>query len=79
MNKELKPVEKRLAIGRTWADRMENLLARERVKNPDYSEAKFCEKHGFDCGFFNRNKNLRVVPSQKTVEAIEKAFAKEGI
>jgi hypothetical protein len=77
MTKEkLTPVEKRIAIARTWAARIKKMT--DRKKNPK-SEAEFCRDNGFDFGLFNRNKNLRVVPTQRTVDRIEKALKKEGI
>lgn len=79
MSDDLTPVEKRIATARTWSGRIDKLLKRKKKKNPDYSEAEFCRTHKFDYGFFNRNKNLRVVPTQKTVDAVEKALQKEGV
>lgn len=76
---ELTPVEKRIATARTWLKRVDALLAKRRKKDPNYSEAEFCRDHDFDYGFFNRNKNLRVIPSQKTVDAIEAALKKERV
>lgn len=77
--KELTPVEIRLATARTWDKRVDALLKTRRKKDPKYSEARFCEAHGFDVGFFNRIKNIRVVPTQKTVDSVEKALKKEGV
>jgi hypothetical protein len=79
INKELTPVEIRLATARTWKKRVDGLLKNRRKKDPDYSEAQFCEAHSFDPGFFNRIKNIRVVPTQKTVDSVEKALKKEGV
>jgi len=79
MTKKLTPVEMRINKARKWPDRIEALLKKKRKKDHNYSEAEFCRKHDFDYGFFNRNKNLRVVPSQKTVDAIEKALKKEKV
>lgn len=79
MSKELTPVEIRLATARTWLKRIDALIKSRRKKDPDYSEAKFCEDHTFDKGFFNRVKNIRVVPTQKTVNSVEKALKKEGV
>lgn len=79
MSKELTPVEIRLATARTWLKRIDALLKSQRKKDPDYSEARFCEDHAFDKGFFNRVKNIRVVPTQKTVDSVEKALKKEGV
>ena len=79
MNDDLKPVEKRIALARKWEKRIDTLLKRRRKKDPNYSEAEFCRTHNFDYGFFNRNKNLRVVPTQKTVDAIESALLAEGV
>ena len=79
MNKELTPVEKRLAVARTWAGRIDKLLAKRQKKNPAYSEAEFCRTYNFDFATFNRNKNIRVVPTQKTVDAIENALKTEGV
>ena len=76
MQDNLTPVEKRIAIARTWPDRVNKFVTR---KNKPMSEAEFCRKHGFDYGFFNRNKNLRVIPKQQTVDAIEKALKTEGV
>lgn len=76
MSDNLTPVEKRIAVARTWPGRIDKLINRKR--NPK-SEAQFCKEHGFDVGFFNRNKNLRVVPTQKTVDRIEKALTSEGL
>lgn len=79
MSKDLTPVEIRLGTARTWKKRIESLLKSRRKKDPDYSEAQFCEAHGFDCGFFNRVKNIKVVPTQKTVDAVERALKKENV
>jgi hypothetical protein len=76
MSDDLTPVEKRIAIARTWSKRMKTLVNRKRG---GMSEAEFCRKHEFDPGFFNRNKNLRVVPTQKTVDAIQTALQTEGV
>lgn len=76
MIENLTPIEKRIAIARTWRSRVEKLISR---KKAPMHEADFCKKHKFDTGFFNRNKNLRVIPSQKTVDAIEKALHSEGV
>jgi hypothetical protein len=79
MSKDLTPVEVRLATARTWLKRIDALLKSRKKKDPKYSEARFCEAHAFDVGFFNRLKNVRVVPTRKTVDIIEKALKKEGV
>lgn len=79
MVKELTPVEIRLVTARTWKRRIDGLLKNRRKNDPDYSEAQFCDTHSFDPGFFNRIKNIRVVPTQKTVDSVEKALRKEGV
>ncbi len=79
MKKELTPVEIRLETARTWEKRIGNLLKTRHKKEPGYSEAQFCRTHGFDFGFFNRLKNVRVVPTQKTVDSIERALKREGV
>ncbi len=79
MKKELTPVEIRLEVARTWQRRIGNLLKTRRKKEPGYSEAQFCRDNNFDFGFLNRLKNVRVVPTQKTVDAIEKALRREGV
>lgn len=76
MSENLTPVEKRIAIARTWAKRIEKLTNR---KNNSKSEAEFCRDHDFDPAFFNRNKNLRVVPTQRTVDRFENALQSEGV
>lgn len=73
MKYELTPIEKRIKIARTWAKRVEKL-----VEN-GMSEQAFCRKHKFHASFFNRNKNLRVIPSQRTVNRFEKALKEEGV
>lgn len=78
-SKEMKPIEKRLETARSWKKRVDTLLAKRKKKDPEYSEAQFCRQHGFDFGFFNRVKNVQVVPTQKTVDAVEKALRKEGV
>lgn len=75
----LTPVEIRLATARTWKKRIDALVKNRLAKDPKYSETKFCEAHKFDPGFFNRIKNIRVVPTQKTVDSVEKALKKEGV
>lgn len=79
MSNDLTPVEKRIAVARTWGNRVDTLLKNKKKENPNYSEATFCRTHNLDCGFFNRLKKLRAVPSQKTVDAIESALKKEGV
>lgn len=79
MNTKLTPVEKRLVIARTWSKRIDKLLAKREKQKIQFSEAEFCRKYNFDYSFFNRNKNIRVVPSQKTVDAIENALKSEGV
>lgn len=79
MNKDLTPVEVRLATARTWLKRIDALLKSRKKKDADYSEARFCEAHSLDVGFFNRLKNIRVVPTQKTVDRIERCLKKEGV
>ncbi len=79
MSKELTPVEIRLTTARTWNKRISGLLKTRRKHDPDYSEAQFCRDYDFDCGFLNRLKNIRVVPTQKTVDSVEKALKKEGV
>lgn len=85
MAKESSPVdirlnqtEIRLATARTWKNRIDALIKKMRKVYPPYSEAQFCRDHGFDAGFFNRLKNIKVVPTQRTVDSIEKALRKEG-
>ena len=58
---------------------MESLVKKRKANSntADYSEAQFCRDHKFDYGFFNRIKNLRCVPSARTVKLIEDAFKKE--
>jgi hypothetical protein len=77
MNKGLTPVEMRIAIARSWSDRVQFMIETQKEPDIHFSEKLFCLKHGFDCGFFNRNKNLRSVPSQRTVNRIEAALEKE--
>ncbi len=79
MKNELTPVEIRLETARTWEKRIGNLLKTRRKKEPAYSEAQFCRDHHFDFGFLNRLKNVRVVPTQKTVDSIERALRREGV
>jgi len=79
INIELTPVEKRLATARTWIKRIDSLVRTRQKKYPKYSEAMFCCSHGFDPGFFNRVKNIRVVPTQKTVDSVERALKREGV
>lgn len=79
MATELTPVEKRIAVARTWSKRVDTLLKKKQKKDPEYSEAKFCEAHSFDVGFFNRLKNFKQIPTQKTVDAVEAALAAEGV
>ena len=74
---DLTPTEKRIATARTWAGRVDTLIKKKQKTDPSYSEAQFCRDHDFDYGFFNRTKNVRVVPTQKTVDLIEKALSKE--
>lgn len=76
---EKKPVEKRLEVARSWKKRVDSLIAKRRKKDAEYSEARFCNEYGFDVGFFNRIKNVKVVPTQKTVDLVEKALRKEGV
>ena len=76
MNDLLTPVEKRIAIARTWASRIEKLTNK---KNGGKSEAEFCRVHNFDTASFNRNKKLRAIPSQKTVDLIESALKAERV
>jgi hypothetical protein len=71
--------EARLNIARTWNKRISGLLKKRRKYDSAYSEAQFARDHNFDCGFLNRLKNIRVVPTQKTVELVEKALRKEGV
>ena len=75
----LTPVEIRLVTARTWKKRVDLLLKTRCKKDPSYSEAQFCAAHNFDPGFFNRIKNIKVVPTQKTVDSVEKALRKEGV
>jgi len=79
MSEKIKSMEECLKKAKTWSSRMDKLLKKKKKINPDYSEAEFCRKHDFDYGFFNRNKNLKVIPTKKTVDAIEKAFKKEKV
>lgn len=79
MRTDLTPTEKRIQTARTWAKRVDALVKKRKKKKPEYSEAEFCRTHNFDYGFFNRNKNLRVIPSPKTVKAIEQALEAEGV
>ena len=76
---EMLPVEARLQTARTWEKRIGDLLKKRRRKDPDYSESEFCREHDFNRHFFNRVKNVRVAPSQKTVDSVEKALKKEGV
>ncbi len=76
---ELTAVEKRLITARTWDKRITDLLKTRRKTAPTYSEAQFCRDHEFDCGFLNRLKNIRVVPTQKTVDSVERALKREGV
>lgn len=78
-DENLKPVEKRLAAARKLAGRVDKLLEKKRRKDPDYSEAEFCRTHGFDYGFFNRVKNLRVIPFQSTLHLFDAALKKEKV
>lgn len=79
MKIELTAVEKRIAIARTWKDRVNGLVEKRRKKDPSYSEAQFCRDHKFDTGFLNKLKNFHAIPTQKTVNLIEKALKKEGV
>ena len=79
IGQNLTPVEIRLVTARTWKARIDLLLKTRCKKDPSYSEAKFCLSHGFDPGFFNRIKNIKVVPTQKTVDAVEMSLRKEGV
>ncbi len=76
MSDNLTPVEKRIAIARTWSKRIDKLSSR---KSKPMSEAEFCRVHKFNQAHFNRNKNLLKVPSQRTVDAVEKALSAEGV
>lgn len=75
----LSAAENRLSIARSWKKRVDTMLAKRRKKDAEYSEARFCADNGFDVGFFNRLKNVKVVPTQKTVDLVEKALRKEGV
>lgn len=79
MSDNLRPIEKRINLARTWKARLEKLIEKRQKKDPSYSEAEFCRIHGFDYGFFNRVKNLRSTPTQKTVDSIESALKKEKV
>lgn len=79
MGNDLKPVEKRLEKARQWSKRIDSLLKNRRKTDPEYSEADFCRKHNFDYGFFNRSKNMKTVPHQKTVDLIEAALKEERV
>lgn len=79
MSDDLNPIEKRILVARTWEKRIKTLLEKRRKKDPDYSEARFCRKHGFDPAFFSRNKKLRTIPKQETVDLVEAALEKEGV
>jgi len=72
-------IQNRLSIADTWSGRIEKLVNKRLKKDPSYSEAKFCEKYKFDKGFFNRVKNVKVIPTQKTVNKIEAALKKERV
>ena len=78
MSKDLTPVEVRLATARTWLKRIDALLKKRCKTDTGYSEAQFCRDHAFDVSFFNRLKNIRVVPTQKTVDRVERSLRKEG-
>jgi hypothetical protein len=71
--------ENKLATARTWAKRIDALLQKKQKKNPAYSEAQFCRDYGFGYAAFNRNKNLRVVPTREMVDRIETALKKERV
>lgn len=73
------PVEIRLETARTWAGRIEHLIREKRKSEPYYTEKSFCDAHGFTPSFFNRVKNVKVAPSEQTVESVEAALRAEGV
>lgn len=76
MDENLTPVEQRIKKARSWPDRVSMLVGKGKKYK---SEAALCRAHDFDAGFFNRVKNLKSVPTQKTVDKIEAVLSLEGV
>lgn len=59
-----------------WPRRL--LRLSKRKENP-LTEADFCNIHKFEKSYFNRMKNLAIIPGQDKVDEVEAAFKKEGV